>query len=154
MVWGGDGHNHWHIVRVASVWLVPLDAGGRPVDGSKEYIDRKVGFCFYDHTHELARGPEKAVYSAHSCGKEDSSEFGMGLSPGWNDTYLQSLPGQDIDVTDLPEGKYRLWTEIDEPAHFREAGAQQNNRTWIDLDIHMTPDGLVAPAIGTGPQPR
>ena len=31
LIWGGDGHNHWHIAHVASVWLVPLNANGRPV---------------------------------------------------------------------------------------------------------------------------
>lgn len=153
LVWGGDGHEHWHVVRVASVWLVPLNARGEPASDSKELIDTKIGFCFYDHTHELGRGPVEAVYSAHSCGgHEDDTELGMGLSPGWNDTYLASLPGQSIDVTGLPEGRYRLWTEVDEKGVFRET-TRENNRTWIDLELRMTPDGLQAPVIGKGPAP-
>jgi hypothetical protein len=152
VAWGGDGHDHWHIVRVASVWLVPLDAKGRPVNDSKELIDTKVGFCFYDHTHELDRGPDEAIYSAHSCGHEDDTVFGVGLSPGWNDTYRQTLPGQSIDVTRLPDGKYRLWTDIDENGWFREA-TRDNNRTWIDINLRMTSAGLSANTIGTGPMP-
>ena len=151
-VWGGDGHEHWHIVRVASVWLVPLGEDGKPVHDSKRLVDTKVGFCFYDHTHELGRGPEEAVYSAHTCGHEDDTEFGMGLSPGWNDTYLQSLPGQSIDITDLADGQYRLFTEIDEQADFREA-TRSNNLTWIDLDVQTTPQGRIAIRTATGPQP-
>jgi hypothetical protein len=152
VAWGGDGHDHWHIVRVASVWLAPLGANGKPTSNARDLTDTKVGFCFYDHTHELARGPEKALYSAHTCGKEKSTEFGMGLSPGWNDTYLQSLPGQSIDITAVPDGKYRLFTEIDEQAHFREV-TRANNLTWIDLDLQTTPQGRIAIRTATGPQP-
>lgn len=151
LAWGGDGHDHWHVVRVATVRLVPLDEKGRPKD-DKGRIDSKIGFCFYDHTRELDRGPEEPVYSAHSCGHENDTFIGVGLSPGWNDTYRQSLPGQSIDVTGLPDGKYRLWTEIDEKGWFREA-TRTNNRTWIDIELRMTPDGLSANTIGTGPTP-
>ena len=151
LVWGGDGHDHWHVVRVATVRLVPLNEKGRPKD-EEGRVDSKVGFCFYDHTHELARGPKEPVYSVHSCGDVDDTLIGVGLSPGWDDTYRQTLPGQSIDVSGLPDGKYRLWTEIDEQGWFREAN-RSNNRTWIDLDIRMTPGGLSANTIGTGPTP-
>ena len=33
VVWGGDGHDHWRIARVATNWLVPLDDAGEPVEG-------------------------------------------------------------------------------------------------------------------------
>ncbi len=152
LAWGGDGHEHWHIVRVASVWLVPLDAKGRPVGNSKDRIDSKIGFCFYDHTHELDRGPVDAQYSAHSCGDESDTVIGMGLSVGWNDKYLQTLPGQNIDVSGLPDGRYRLYTEVDEKDRLREA-TRDNNLTWIDVELRMTPQGLAAPTIATGPIP-
>jgi hypothetical protein len=151
LAWGGDGHGHWHVVRVATVRLVPLDEAGRPV-GEVVATDSKIGFCFYDHTHELGRGPEEDVYSADTCGEEDDSLLGMGLSPGWNDTYRQSLPGQSIEVTGLPDGKYRLFTDVDEHAWFREV-TRENNRTWIDIDLRMTPAGLSANTVATGPQP-
>jgi hypothetical protein len=151
MVWGGDGHNHWHVARVATVRLVPLDEKGHPTNVSGR-TDSKAGFCFYDHTPELVRATAKPVFSAHSCGHKDSTLIGVGLSPGWNDTYHQSLPGQSIDVSGLPDGRYRLWTDIDEPGWFREA-RRDNNRTWIDLDLEMTPQGLSANTIGRGPSP-
>jgi hypothetical protein len=152
LVWGGDGHDHWHVLRVASVWLVPLNEAGEPASDSKELIDTKIGFCFYDHTHELPRGPAEPVYSAHTCGNEDDTELGMGLSPGWDDTYRQTLPGQHIEVDGLPDGKYRLFTEVDGNQWFRET-TRENNRTWIDIELKMTPDGLSAPTIATGPTP-
>ena len=76
----------------------------------------------------------------------------MGLSPGWNDTYRQTLPGQSIEVTGLPDGKYRLITDVDEHGWFHET-TRTNNRTWIDLELRMTPAGLGANTIGTGPAP-
>jgi hypothetical protein len=59
LAWGGGGHDHWHVTRIASVWLTPVaeDEGGDERDESR--VDTKIGFCFYDHTHELHRGPEK-----------------------------------------------------------------------------------------------
>ena len=76
----------------------------------------------------------------------------MGLSPGWNDTYTMTLPGQSIDVTNVPSGRYRLFTDIDPQGRFREA-SRRNNRTWIDIELRWTKDGLAAPTVGAGPMP-
>ena len=76
----------------------------------------------------------------------------MGLSPGWNDTYLESLPGQSIDITAVPDGKYRLFTQIDELKLFRES-TRANNLTWIDLDVQTTSQGRIAIRTATGPRP-
>lgn len=152
LAWAGDGHSHWHVARVATTRLVPLAADGTAASVQGR-IDSKVGFCFYDHTHELERrGPNRFVYSAHSCGEEGDSLIGVGLSVGWSDVYRQALPGQSIDVTGLPAGRYRLWTEIDEQAWFREA-TRANNRTWLDLELRKTPSGFAADTIGRGPSP-
>ena len=152
LVWGGDGHEHWHIERVAVVQLVPLAADGRVEQGAKPLVDAKVGFCFYDHTHEVPRGLAEPRYSAKSCGKRDTTVVGMGLSPAWNDTYRMGLPGQAIDVTDLPDGRYRLYTDVDPQGWFHERSTR-NNRTWIDLELTRTPQGLAAPTVGKGPAP-
>ena len=58
----------------------------------------------------------------------------MGLSYGWIDRYDFRLPGQSIDVTDLPDGKYRLWLDVDEQPWFHEK-RRDNNVTWADLDL-------------------
>ena len=132
LVWGGDGHNHWHVERVAVGLARPVRSKAVKPRGRFEGVasTAKVGFCYYDN---LKYSPDDAVqnpvYSRFAAARRTTSEFGMGLSSGWNDRILQSLPGQGIDVTDLPEGKYRLWTEIDEQAHFREA-SRANNGNW------------------------
>lgn len=146
LVWGGDGHDHWHVERVAINWLVPLDARGRPVGEAEELVDSKVGFCFYDFSRWLESGPVEAVYSHESCGDEEDDELGMGLSVGWGDTYNYGLPGQRIDVSEVPDGRYRLWAEADRRGVFREA-RRDNNVTWTDVELSTRPNGARALAI-------
>jgi Lysyl oxidase len=152
LAWGGDGHDHWHVKRVARVWLTSRDAIGRRADG-KSRSDTKIGFCFYDHTHQLRRGPSEAVFSSHTCGHEQDTLVGMGLSPGWNDVYARNLPGQFVDLAGVRDGKYRIWAEVDEARRFREA-RRDNNVTWADFDLTTRQGGVrIATVSGTGPRP-
>jgi Lysyl oxidase len=140
LVWGGDGHNHWHVERIAVNRLLPLDAHGRVRAGSKGWPDAKVGFCYYDGIRQLDDAPQDAVYSRFSCGNKDDTAIGMGLSWGWADLYPFMLPGQSVDVTDVRDGRYRLRVEVDEQAWFREA-RRDNNVTWTDLTLATTARG-------------
>ena len=153
LVWGGDGHEHWHVKRVATNRLVRLDADGRPIAG-ESWNDAKIGFCFYDDSRALPKkGPTEPVHSHESCGKEDDDVVGMGLSPGWADTYQWALPGQSIDITELPDGRYRLWAEADERRWFREA-TRDNNLTWTDFELSTRSDGIRFARIrDVGPDP-
>jgi hypothetical protein len=56
----------------------------------------------------------------------------MGVSVGWKDDYYWRIPGQEIDITSLPNGKYRLLVEVDPRNYFRETN-ERNNVTWVDL---------------------
>ena len=153
LVWGGDGHGHWHVSRVASVRLVAVPENGDAVAGEKARVDTKIGFCFFDYSQQLERGPDEAVYSRESCGDKNDTQIGMGLSPGWGDTYHFVLPGQYIDVSGLPDGRYRLWAEVDERGWFREV-TRDNNRTWVDIELSTRPDRLrTALIVEVGPEP-
>jgi hypothetical protein len=140
LVWGGDGHHHWHIKRVATNRLVRLNSAGR-ADPRGGLIDSKTGFCFYDFSRQLDNGPPKPVYSRKSCGNSTAdNNVGMGLSRGWGDTYNYALPGQSIDITGLADGRYRLWAKVDEARWFHEARTD-NNVTWVDIDLSTTAKG-------------
>ena len=141
LVWGGDGDDHWHVRRIAINRLVPLGKDGQPVPGAKGWPDAKIGFCYYDGIRQLDDASQEAVYSRHSCGSSTSdTAVGMGLSWGWGDLYPFELPGQDVDVTDVPDGSYRLRVAVDEKTWFREA-RRDNNVTWTDLTLATTPSG-------------
>ena len=134
LVWGGDGHGHWHVQRIAVGRLAPLKSGARrPVEG-EGWSDTKIGFCYYDYTRLLDDAPQNAVYSSLGCGEMEDTAIGVGLSVGWMDIYPFGLPGQSIDVTDVPDGRYRLWVDVDEKKWFREK-RRDNNVNWVDLEL-------------------
>ncbi|MPZ53611.1 MAG: hypothetical protein GEU79_12920 [Acidimicrobiia bacterium] len=142
LTWGGDGHDHWHVARIATYDLAELDDSGEVVEGDLGLTDTKVGFCFYD-THRVLDdvGPEEGVYEHEECGDEDDQELGMGLSVGWSDTYDWSLPGQSIDITDLPDGRYRLSARADPNDWFDEV-TRDNNDASTDFELTTREDGL------------
>lgn len=141
LVWGGDGHNHWHVARIAIGRLMPFTSEGPvPPRKGQGVADTKVGFCYYDHSRLAEDAPQNVVYSHEACGKEDDTAIGMGLSWGWMDIYGFKLPGQAIDVTDVPDGKYRLWVNVDTNQWFQEA-RRDNNVTWVDLEIVTKANG-------------
>jgi hypothetical protein len=140
LVWGGDGHNHWHVRRVAINRLLPMK-DGKPVAGAKGWPAAKIGFCYYDGLRQADDAAQDPVYSRFSCGSSTSdTAIGMGLSWGWSDLYPFMLPGQSVDVTDVPDGRYRLLVEVDDQKWFHEA-SRRNNVTWTDLTLATTPNG-------------
>lgn len=98
-----NGHNHFHFDDYAVYTLQPVNApGASAVTGSK------TTFCIMDTTKiSSAPGvPSSPVYSV--CGNQI-----QGMSVGWGDTYGSHLVGQELDVTDSPDGIYQLRIEID-----------------------------------------
>lgn len=150
LVWGGDGHEHWHVKRVATNRLVRLADDGTP--SGKSWVDSKVGFCFYDFIRHRRVGIKDAHYVSRSCGAEGDRYVGMGLSRGWADVYALNLPGQSIDVSGVPDGRYRLIAEVDKPGWFKELRTD-NNMTWIDIDLSTKDRVRFAKVTGRGPDP-
>lgn len=130
LVYGGDGHNHWHIKDAEHYRLVPTSGGG-------ERVGQKAGFCFFDNYQyklSLPGAPASAQYPRSVCGTRLSKTLRHGLSVGWGDKYQWSLPDQYIDTTGLPNGSYRLWATADQDNWFQESN-NANNTTWADLRI-------------------
>jgi hypothetical protein len=139
LVFGGDGHNHWHVNARERYELRRLD------NGVKVGTSSKSGFCFFDTGayRMLAGSPASAVYTSVGCGVASSLDVTMGLSVGWGDTYRWTLPDQFIDVTNLSGGKYRLHAEADPNGWFRES-SRQNNVTWADLALTTSRKGATS----------
>ena len=151
-VWGGDGHEHWHVRRYVTYHLFALDDRGET--RGKPRTDHKIGFCIYDFERaDLDVGPTEAVYGRDGCGSEDSNHLVMGLSPGWVDYYHWNLPGQSIPVDGLRDGPYRIYAVADEQGVFREESTD-NNRTWVDFSLSTDDAGTRSALVTTvGPRP-
>ena len=116
MVFGGDGHSHWHVRDLESSELDRLD------NGTKVGTGGKLGFCFFDNTAyrtTLSGAPQSPVYTG--CGDTTSLQVTMGLSIGWGDLYKYTLPDQFIDITGLSAGRYRLLVTADRQGWFAES---------------------------------
>jgi hypothetical protein len=149
LIFGGDGHNHWHVAQVEVHQLETLDGKvlGRLV---------KQGFCFFDtdaYRPSLPGTPERAHWGSRGCQGTLGIRARMGLSVGWSDKYPWNLLDERIDITGLPDGTYRL-REIADPNHEFDELDETNNETWVDIALTSTPDGLrETRVVQAGPAP-
>ena len=155
MVFGGHGHEHWHVELGASYWLT------RPGSSTPLRKYEKVGYCFFDQVRLPVPGPAPVAptFGKDACDGQGSLALEMGLSPAFGDPYPWTLPDQRLLVNGLPNGVYRLWADADPATLFRESD-ETNNRTWVDLRLTLTtrpprvevvrrgPAGAPAPAAG------
>lgn len=58
----------------------------------------------------------------------------QGISPGWADSYVLALPGQDIEITDIARGHYCLTTRAD-PTGVLDELAEDNNVRRVRLAL-------------------
>ena len=126
MVYHPD-HQHWHFDAFARFDLVDA-ASGRVVGSS-----RKVSFCLVD-MRQLQPQPPGAAGEGHyqGCGTDR-----QGLSPGWVDRYGAGVGGQEIDVTGLRDGRYRLVSTVDPDNRVVESD-ELNNRAVLVVDLQGT----------------
>lgn len=137
LVFGGDGHGHWHVKQVEVHQIETLDGVvlGRLV---------KQGFCFFD-TNAMGSGvegaPRHATWDARGCAGTFDTRVRMGLSVGWGDKYPWHLLDERIDVTGLPDGSYRI-RQIADPNDQFEESDETNNEVWVDIELTTRSDGL------------
>jgi hypothetical protein len=96
------GHKHWHFedFTIFELWSY------RP-DGSLDTLltsTGKITFCIFDS--ELMNPPFKGAALKPAFGDCDNDS--QGISLGWADTYGSSVPGQELDISNVPEGRYAI----------------------------------------------
>src|SRR5918997_56048 len=130
MVFGGDGHNHWHVTNLQDFELTRLDNGVKVSPPTA-----KLGFCFFDNVPYGSSTPQTYTQPTGACaGGSSAAQTTMGLSPRWGDLYGANLPDQYIDVTGQPAGRYRLTLIADQDNWFLESN-NANNYSWIDIQL-------------------
>jgi hypothetical protein len=123
-------HNHWHLDGFAlyEVWSIQEDgdldtlvsAGG------------KVSYCVMDIERSAVEAlapdsPSRPVYT-HCWGEL------QGISANWIDVYEYHLPGQWVEVTELPDGIYALVSTVD-PDDLIVEMDDQNNATRVYFEL-------------------
>lgn len=92
-------HGHVHFDNYADYSLRAVTPNGEV--GNVVAASLKTSFCLIDvvpYPTSPPGTPSTATYT--SCGPI------QGLSVGWADVYLRTLPGQSIDVTNMSLGTY------------------------------------------------
>jgi hypothetical protein len=138
--WSGDGHNHWHVHDLELGTLARVDNGNQVGSLAKH------GFCFFDTTTyrlTLPGAPQSPVYT--NCGTDPSAlSVRMGVSVGWGDRYPWDIAFQYIDITNLPDGPYRLTSVVNaQPLGLIQASTA-NDTTWVDIRLKKTKVTVVA----------
>ena len=141
-------HEHWHIEYITRYELWTVDS--EDVPGRRVLRTVKASWCLRDDAHLAAdphpeAWPDVEVYT----GCENDIQ---GLSPGWMDVYLWDTPGQEIDVTGLPNGTYVLVSTANPDGILSEidlnnnAGSTRFQLTGDRIVILDTSIGLVPPS--------
>jgi len=112
-------HGHYHMEGF-SEYLVHDPIGNVVGSGHKQ------GFCFED-SFNFGDNPS----SGFSCSFQ-------GITSGWGDWYYKQLPGQWVDVTDLPAGDYTLEVKINVqelPYQFDEGENRHPNTIQVPASV-------------------
>jgi hypothetical protein len=118
-------HDHWHVLDIATYEL------RREPAGKIVLRSRKVGFCLTDARLAFpgALTPPTGTYPVNPEGVNGCQSVSVqGISPGWADAYALALPGQALEVTDLPRGRYCLTTRADPTGALAELDEGNNVR--------------------------
>ena len=115
-------HDHWHFEEFARYRLV------KPKTGRVLASSEKVSFCVRDSIHFDAGLPGSPASIYYGNCTQDSI---TGLSIGWADYYGSTLPGQELDIRGLPDGRYCLRTVADPADRLRESNETNNGRSTL-----------------------
>ena len=112
-----DCHGHYHFKGFAASRL--LDSEGTEVRSS-----RKVSFCLLDNIR----------WDKGAAGRKRFSCGAQGIQAGWGDVYDSGLPGQWIEIGDLPAGNYQLELTVNPDGILPEFN-YENNTVRIPVTI-------------------
>ena len=113
-------HNHIHFEEWSQYRLRRIV--GEDGVGDVVASGQKTSFCILDlgvYDRSLPDYVPGGFF--RSC-----SSTTQGLSVGWIDVYSKSLPGQNIDITDVPDGHYWLESEVDPNNNVLESNEDNN----------------------------
>jgi len=126
-------HNHWHQSAVALFDI--RTAVGDPGTAIAQGV--KITFCFVDVQTISTTGAQKKAYprTYFDC----NGDF-QGLAAHWADSYHQSTPLQELDITGVANGVYYLTHTADPENHWLESD-EGNNFAWVKFQLSSDSNG-------------
>jgi len=125
-------HNHWHTADVARFEVRQGNPTTGPVVGENSI---KVGFCLLDLYKLDGNAPtsEKVFWDCYTSYQ--------GVSSGWVDQYHQATDGQQVELTDVPNGtNYYLVSTTAPDGSFLELD-KTNNSAWVKFTLSSDSNG-------------
>ena len=123
-------HNHWHMADIAKFSIYD----GIPEEWIEIGNSIKVSFCLIDW-YNMDGNSNTKERTYFDC------ERGMqGIQVGWVDQYHQELPGQELEITDLPQGEYYLVSEVNHAGRYIESNPF-DNVAWIHFLLIRDSEG-------------
>ena len=126
-------HSHWHFEDFTAFELWTYRPDGtldEPVASSGN-----MTFCLMDTDRvspASAGAPANAAFGGCNRGVQ-------GISVGWGDTYGAGLPGQELDVSDVPDGRYALRSAADPEDRILETDDTNNT---VVMYVELTGDRI------------
>lgn len=129
LFWHGI-HGHYHYNEFGSYVLEMVrPAPGNPAIAPVQTV--KTTFCMRDD--QVIGAPSEGPKQARKYGGCEGHR--QGVSVGWADVYLHTLPDQYFNVTGLPAGIYKMIWNVDPFGHFAEIRRDNNIAiTFVELD--------------------
>jgi Lysyl oxidase len=124
-------HNHWHIGDTA-LFEVRKGSPTGPIMGGNSI---KTTFCLIDSYKLVGNQPtrDRLFWDCYNSYQ--------GIAPGWVDQYHHSLPGMELDITDLPDGNdYYLVSSSNFAGVFTESNPS-NNTAWTKFRLFKDSNG-------------
>ena len=131
-------HSHWHFEDFSAFELWTYGPGGALEDLVAS--SGKMTFCLMDTDRvspASAGAPPNAAFGGCNRGVQ-------GISVGWGDTYGANLPGQELDVSDVPDGRYAIRSTADPEDRLLETDDTNNT---VVMYVELTGD-RIAPLPG------
>jgi hypothetical protein len=132
-----ETHNHWHIDDIGEFSIRAYDENNPTVPGEivEDAASIKVGFCI---TNVFKYNGDESPTSQRIYWE---CEVGLqGIEPGWVDQYHQSVEGNEINITNLDNGRYFLvhsWN----PANAFVDADDTNDDAWVLFDLYQNNNG-------------
>lgn len=129
-------HGHLHLSSFAAYELWALDDFGQPTELVAH--NQKVGFCLMDNLPVSdSASDSEPVYSGCDADVQ-------GISVGYGDVYVAALYEQDLNVSDIDDGHYRLVNIVNPDHEIREL-SKANNSSYVDLRLEAGTVSVLAP---------